>query len=129
MLPSPTMNPIALHALGMMVQALHPSPARAVELEDIAVDIGSTDASEVEAEMLVSICLHESHCRLDAVGDGGRARGPWQVRLGRPDARTALERVRWSYKTCRSLGMYACGRCACDPAVLASLQDPTLPCR
>jgi hypothetical protein len=123
------MNTVALHALGMLLQWIHPSPARAIELEDIAVDIGSTDASMVEAEELVAICLHETHCRLDVVGDGGRSVGPWQVRNGPPTAKEALRRVRQSLAAAGDLSYYACGKKQCDPRILESLLDPTLPRR
>jgi len=104
--------------------------ARHNELAELAADVAATDATEAEAELLVAICVHESRCRPHAVGDGGLSRGAWQVRGRDVSASAALARVRWSMAACGDLSLYAgFGRCGGDPAVLASLMDPTLPRR
>ena len=105
--------------------------ARHNELANIAADVASTDATTDEAELLVAICVHESHCHLRAVGDGGRARGPWQIHGRDTSAAAALARIRWSMAACGNLSIYAgCGRCgACPDGLLDSLMDPTLPRR
>ncbi len=101
------------------------------ELATLAADVASTDATTDEAELLVAICVHESHCHLRAVGDGGRARGPWQIHGRDTSAAAALARIRWSMAACGNLSFYAgCGRCgACPDGLLDSLMDPTLPRR
>lgn len=111
--------------------AWHPSADHVEELVAIAMDVDSTDATEGEAVLLATVCVHESHCRLKAVGDSGKARGPWQVR-GQKDvgAGAALAKVRWSYGVCGDLSLYAgCGRCGACPEIVKSLEDPTLPRR
>jgi hypothetical protein len=122
-----------LHILSCLLLWLHPDPRntrRLAELELVALDIASTDASEEEAEVLVSVCLHESRCHLRARGDGGHALGPWQIHGPDPSAAEALRRLRWSWGACGDLSLYAgCGRCGACPDVVASLLDPTLPRR
>jgi hypothetical protein len=119
-----------MHILTCLLLWLHPDPRnvrRLTELERVAIEIASTDASEAEAELLAAICLHESRCHTHAVGDGGKAYGAWQVRGGPPTAVEALRRVRWSWQACGDLSLYAgCGWCGRCPEVVASLQDPTL---
>lgn len=124
-----------LHALTCLLLWLHPSPSnvtRLTELVTIAADIDSTDATEVEVEELVAICLHESRCHLRAVGDGGKSLGPWQVQGGGDSAAVALAKLRWSERICGVGGLapYAgARRCGDVPWVVASLLDPTLPRR
>ena len=120
------------HVLTALLLWLAPSPrnvGRLTELVTIASDVASTDASDVEAEELVAICIHESRCHLGAIGDGGKSRGPWQVQGGRHDARGALDRLRWSEGLCGPGGLapYAgARRCGEIPWVVASLLDPTI---
>ena len=103
---------------------------RAVELANVAADIASTDASDNEAALLVAICLHESNCHREAIGDGGKSRGAWQVRGRDVSAAGALAKVRWSMRVCGNLAPYAgARRCGDVPDVVASLIDPTLPRR
>lgn len=122
-----------IHALTCLLLWLHPSPAdipRLTELATIASDIGAATTDETDAEVLVAECVHESGCRLHAVGDGGAARGPWQIHGRDLSAREALARTRWSMRACGDLSLFAgFGRCGGDPAVLSSLLDPTLPRR
>jgi hypothetical protein len=102
------------------------------ELVTIAADLESTDASDVETEELVAIEVHESRCHLNAVGDGGASKGPWQVQRGDPSAAGALAKLRWSESICGPGGLapYAgARRCGDVPWVVASLLDPTIPRR
>jgi hypothetical protein len=130
-----TMNPtLAVHALICLLSWLHPSPTnvpRLRELTMIAADIGQTDATPEEAELLVAVCAHESNCHVRAVGDGGLSRGAWQVRGRDVSARSALAKLRWSMRACGGLDIYAgCGGCGrCPAGLLESLVDPTLPRR
>jgi len=106
--------------------------ARAVELANVAADVASTDATEDEAAELVTACIHESRCHPTAIGDGGAARGAWQVHGRDADARGALARLRWSERACGvgDLSLFAgCRRCGACPAIVASLLDPSLPRR
>lgn len=122
-----------LHVLTCLLLWLHPSPrdvARLQELEQIAVEVATTDAADWEAELLAAICIHETGCvaedRIFTHKDG-LARGPWQVR-GEPSAREALRRVRWSWAACGDLSLYAgCGGCGRCPGIVRSLTDPTVP--
>ena len=105
---------------------------RSLELSTIATDIASAAADVDERITLVNVCVHESRCHLDAVGDHGAARGPWQVHAHRVDAAKAFEFVRWSYAVCGvgDLALFAgCGRCGSCPEISASLLDPSLPRR
>lgn len=118
----------------LLLTFLHPSTAaRSEELVEIATDIAGTDATEGEARLLVSICVHESRCSLKAVGDGGSAKGAWQVHSARGGAEdvgaaAALAKVRWSYAICGDLSAYAgCGRCGACPEIVRSLVDPKIP--
>jgi hypothetical protein len=121
---------LTLHVVHFLLQYLGAphSMGRAIELANVAADIASTDATESEAELLAAICIHESRCHVAAVGDGGRARGPWQVHGRDGSAREALSRVRWSYQGCGDLSLFAgFGRCGGRPEVLESLIDPSRP--
>jgi hypothetical protein len=103
---------------------------RAVELANVSALIAATDATETEAATLVAIAIHESRASLRAVGDGGSARGAWQVRGSDASVEQALRLVRWSVATCGDLSLYAgCGGCGRCPEIAASLLDPTLPRR
>ena len=103
---------------------------RAVELANVATLIAVTDADEDEARALATIAIHESRASLRAVGDGGSAHGPWQVRGPDASADRALYLVRWSVAACGDLSLYAgCGGCGRCPEIVASLLDPTLPRR
>ena len=125
------MSPIYCYLYGLLIAFYQPQTwPRVEELAAIAADIASTDATDEEAELLVDICIHESRCSLKAVGDGGRARGAWQVRGKDASAAEALRRVRWSYAICGDLSAYAgCGRCGSCPNIVKSLGDPSLPRR
>ena len=120
------------HILTCLLLWLQPSPhnvGRLTELVAIAADVASTDATEVEAEELSAICVHESRCHLAAIGDGGKSLGPWQVQGGRHDAAGALARLRWSVGICGvgGLALYAGARhCGDVPRVVRSLLDPTI---
>jgi hypothetical protein len=100
-------------------------------LQAVAVDIAKTDADEQEALGLVKIAIHESGAKVKAIGDGGRAFGPFQIRGGRDYSATeALRRYRWSVEACGDLSLYAgCGRCGACPDIITSLEDPALPRR
>lgn len=97
--------------------------------ESIAADVAAATRSPRTAALLVAIAVHESGLRLDVdtgatLGDGGRARGLWQLQaipadLSRLDqARVALARVERSHKACASnpdrfrLAAYASGACS-----------------
>jgi len=115
------------HVLWLILVYLHPlSAARVSDLINVAGDIASTDATEVEAELLAAICIHESRCTPKAKGLDGSV-GAFQVHGG-PGTAEALRRVRWSYGICGDLSLYAgCGRCGACPEVVDSLTDPSLP--
>lgn len=106
--------------------------ARAIELSNLAVEVAETGATDDEAAELVAACIHESRCHTKAIGDGGQARGAWQVHGRDASATEALRRLRWSERACGvgDLSLFAgCGRCGACPEIVASLLDPTLPRR
>jgi hypothetical protein len=120
------------HILTVLLLWTHPDPRslrRLTDLETVALDIASTDATAEEAETLVAVCVHESGCRPRAVGSDGSV-GAFQIRKGPGTAAEALRRLRWSASVCGDLSLYAgCGRCGACPEIVASLVDPTLPRR
>ena len=123
-----------IHTLTALLLWTHPNPVdvgRLQELASVAADVATTDASDVEAEELVAVAIHESNVHPRAVGDGGRARGAWQVHGRDASAREALSRLRWSERACHDLSLFAgCGGCGrCPDGLLASLLDPTAPRR
>jgi hypothetical protein len=119
----------------MLVSALgqHDAHSRPVELANVAAEIAATDATDDEAAELVTACVHESRCHAGAVGDGGQARGAWQVHGRDASAAEALRRIRWSERVCGGPGhleLFAgCGACGRCPEIVASLLDPSLPRR
>lgn len=93
----------------------------------IADDVASVTNDRRTAALLVAIAVHESGLRADVdtgetLGDGGRARGLWQLQdvpsdLSRAEqASVALARVQRSFRACGSgryaLAAYASGSCA-----------------
>lgn len=109
------------------VPARESAEAGFARYQDIAADIASVTNDRRTAALLVAIAVHESGLRLDVdtgatLGDGGRARGLWQLQGVAPElsraeqARTALARVQRSFRACGAgrygLAAYASGSCS-----------------
>lgn len=94
--------------------------ATALAVGDSAPLFRDDEGKQKTCALMVAVGFRESGFRSDAIGDGGRAIGPWQLwSVDRStdvngQARIALDRLRESMRVCgpsNLLGLYASGRC------------------